>query len=173
MSPHPGTAVGASKASHPRSVPLRDTDRHASPMSNVGQQPRTWLKSTPDSYVRTNWCSTEQDTDQSFCRGPFRSCRNGEMDEHLGYEKHAIKGRATGNSRNGTPTETTPTDNAGQFEIAALRDRAGIFEPVIVAKCHSGSETSTRSSSRCRRMPKGEISAQFHSNLRGLDVEGP
>ena len=33
-----------------------------------------------------------------------------EMDEHLGYEKHDVSGRGSGNSRNGTRTKTVLTE---------------------------------------------------------------
>lgn len=57
-----------------------------------------------------------------------------EMNEHLGYDKHAVEGRNHGNSRNGTRTKTVLTDNAGKVEIEVPRDRDGTFEPVIVKK---------------------------------------
>ncbi|GAA1907059.1 hypothetical protein GCM10009814_40540 [Lapillicoccus jejuensis] len=57
-----------------------------------------------------------------------------EMNEHLGYEKHAVEGRNHGNSRNGVRTKTVLTDNAGEVEIVVPRDRDGTFDPVIVAK---------------------------------------
>jgi len=56
-----------------------------------------------------------------------------EMDEHLGYEKHAVEGRNGGNSRNGTRTKTLLTD-VGPIEIDVPRDRAGTFEPQTVRK---------------------------------------
>lgn len=34
----------------------------------------------------------------------------GEMDAHLGYEKHAVEGRDGGNSRDGTRTKTVITE---------------------------------------------------------------
>ena len=34
-----------------------------------------------------------------------------EMDEHLGYEKHDVSGRGSGNSRNGTRTKTVLTES--------------------------------------------------------------
>jgi hypothetical protein len=33
-----------------------------------------------------------------------------EIDEHLGYEKHDVSGRGSGNSRNGTRTKTVLTE---------------------------------------------------------------
>jgi len=57
----------------------------------------------------------------------------GEMDGHLGYQKHAVEGRDGGNSRNGTRTKTVITD-VGPVDVEVPRDRDGTFEPVIVRK---------------------------------------
>lgn len=57
-----------------------------------------------------------------------------EMSEHLGYDKHAVQGRGSGNSRKGVRTKTVLTDNAGPIQIEVPRDRDGSFEPVIVRK---------------------------------------
>jgi putative transposase len=57
-----------------------------------------------------------------------------EMSEHLGYDKHAPEGRNRGNSRNGKRAKTVLTDACGEVDIDVPRDRAGTFEPVIVAK---------------------------------------
>src|SRR5215211_2843909 len=56
-----------------------------------------------------------------------------ELTEHLGYEKGDPAGRGSGNSRNGTSGKTILTE-VGEIEIAVPRDRAGSFEPQIVAK---------------------------------------
>jgi transposase-like protein len=48
----------------------------------------------------------------------------GEMDAHLGYEKHDVAGNNTGNSRNGSFPKTIQTEH-------------GEFEPVIVPKHQS------------------------------------
>jgi putative transposase len=56
-----------------------------------------------------------------------------EMAEHLGYDKHDPVGRTGGNSRNGKRAKTVLTDS-GAVEVEVPRDRAGSFEPVIVAK---------------------------------------
>jgi putative transposase len=58
---------------------------------------------------------------------------HGEMTEHLGYAKHAVEGRKTGNSRNGTTPKTLLTES-GELELQVPRDRAGTFEPVLVPK---------------------------------------
>jgi putative transposase len=56
-----------------------------------------------------------------------------ELSEHLGYEKGDPAGRGSGNSRNGTSSKTLLTEE-GEVEISVPRDRAGSFEPQLVAK---------------------------------------
>jgi putative transposase len=57
----------------------------------------------------------------------------GELTTHLGYEKHELKGRNSGNSRNGY-TEKTLKSEDGELPIQIPRDRAGDFTPQIVSK---------------------------------------
>jgi transposase-like protein len=54
-----------------------------------------------------------------------------EMDEPLGYEKHDVSGRGSGNSRNGTRTKTVLTE-IGPVEIDVPRDTGATFDPQIV-----------------------------------------
>lgn len=54
----------------------------------------------------------------------------GEMTDHLGYEKH---GKSTGNARNGHSAKTLKAEH-GDVEIRVPRDRNGAFEPAIVPK---------------------------------------
>lgn len=56
-----------------------------------------------------------------------------EMDEHLGYEKHAADGFNGGNSRNGYSKKRVVTDDS-EVEIDVPRDREGTFEPQVVHK---------------------------------------
>ena len=56
-----------------------------------------------------------------------------ELTEHLGYESGDPVGRGSGNSRNGTTAKTLLCD-AGEVRVNMARDRAGTFEPQIVAK---------------------------------------
>lgn len=56
-----------------------------------------------------------------------------EMDEHLGYEKHALEGKNTGNSRNGHSQKTLKGD-FGEMEITTPRDRNSTFEPQLIRK---------------------------------------
>jgi len=56
-----------------------------------------------------------------------------EMDEHLGYEKHAPESSQFSNSRNGKGTKRVKT-KLGEISLDVPRDREGSFEPVIVPK---------------------------------------
>lgn len=56
-----------------------------------------------------------------------------ELTEELGYPKHAVEGRKSGNSRNGT-SEKTVKSSYGAVSLEVPRDREGIFEPQVVKK---------------------------------------
>ena len=56
-----------------------------------------------------------------------------ELSDHLGYEKGDPAGRGSGNSRNGASAKTILTED-GEIDIAVPRDRAGSFEPLLIAK---------------------------------------
>ena len=56
-----------------------------------------------------------------------------ELSGHLGYEPHHIKGRGSGNNRNGKGRKTVQSDT-GALEIEVPRDRNGTFEPQLVKK---------------------------------------
>lgn len=60
----------------------------------------------------------------------------GEMDSHLGYEKHSQMGNNTGNSRNGTFPKKIQTEH-GESIIQIPRDRNSDFNPVVVPKHES------------------------------------
>ena len=60
----------------------------------------------------------------------------GEMDSHLGYEKHSTAGNNTGNSRNGSFPKKIQTQH-GESVIQVPRDRQGEFDPVAVPKHQS------------------------------------
>jgi transposase-like protein len=63
----------------------------------------------------------------------LESALEGEITDHLGYDKHDPAGRGSGNTRNGTRTKTVITD-VGPVEITVPRDRDASFEPKIVRK---------------------------------------
>src|SRR6202007_1351887 len=56
-----------------------------------------------------------------------------ELTEHLGYEKGDPAGRARGNGSNRTSSKTILTEK-GEIATAIPRDRAGSFEPQLIAK---------------------------------------
>jgi len=70
---------------------------------------------------------------QSMTKRVIERALDAEMEEHLGYEKHAIEGRNTGNSRNGTTSKTVQS-HEGKFTIDVPRDRSSDFEPQLVKK---------------------------------------
>jgi putative transposase len=57
----------------------------------------------------------------------------GELTEHLGYGKHDVAGRNSGNSRNGVTRKTLKGD-FGEIELETPRDRNGEFAPQIIQK---------------------------------------
>lgn len=70
---------------------------------------------------------------QQLVKLTVETALNAELDEHLGYEKHAPAGRGTGNSRNGT-TRKRLKGQHGEVSIETPRDRNGSFEPQFVRK---------------------------------------
>ncbi len=85
-----------------------------------------------------------------------------EMDDHLGYEKHDVSGRGSGNSRNGTRTKTVLTE-IGPVEIDVPRDTGSTFEPQIVKKRQrrlTGVDEIVLSLS-AKGLTTGEIAAHF------------
>ena len=70
---------------------------------------------------------------QQLTKRLLESALEGEITDHLGYDKHDPAGKNGGNSRNGTRGKTVLTD-VGPVEIAVPRDREGSFEPKIVKK---------------------------------------
>ncbi|QYX82731.1 IS256 family transposase [Streptomyces akebiae] len=70
---------------------------------------------------------------QQLTKRVLESALEGEIADHLGYEKHDAAGRGSGNSRNGGRAKTVLTD-VGPVEVKVPRDTAGTFEPQIVRK---------------------------------------
>lgn len=63
----------------------------------------------------------------------LESVLEGEITDHLGYEKYDAAGRNSGNSRNGSRSKTLLTD-VGPVEVKLPRGVEGSFEPQIVRK---------------------------------------
>src|SRR5262249_10591925 len=94
----------------------------------------------------------------------------GELDDHLGYEKNDPAGRNGGNSRNGHRAKTVITDT-GPVENSVPRDRDSSFEPKIVAKRQrrlTGVEDMVISLS-AKGLTHGEISAHL-AEVYGAEV---
>lgn len=70
---------------------------------------------------------------QQLTKRVLESALEGEITDHLGYDKHEAAGRNSGNSRNGTRSKTVLTD-VGPVEIKVPRDLTGTFEPQVVKK---------------------------------------
>jgi transposase-like protein len=93
-----------------------------------------------------------------------------EMEDHLGYAKHAPEGRDRGNSRNGTRSKTVLTE-VGEVELEVPRDREGSFEPKIVRKRQrrmSGVDELVISLA-AKGLTTGEIAAHF-ADVYGAEV---
>lgn len=58
----------------------------------------------------------------------------GELDAHLGYEKHDKSPKATTNTRNGYSDKTVKTHSVGDMLLRIPRDRQATFEPQLVPK---------------------------------------
>ncbi|MDX3426872.1 IS256 family transposase, partial [Streptomyces sp. ME02-6985-2c] len=70
---------------------------------------------------------------QQLTKRLLESALEGEITDHLGYDKHDPAGKNGGNSRNGKRSKTVLTD-VGPVEITVPRDRDGSFEPKIVKR---------------------------------------
>ena len=67
-----------------------------------------------------------------FVRGTEQILQD-EMDNHLGYSKHALKGDNPANSRNGYGKKHLKSEY-GNVELNVPRDRNASFDPQIVPK---------------------------------------
>src|SRR2546429_1020377 len=68
---------------------------------------------------------------QQLTKRVLESALEGEITDHLGYDRGDPAGKNGGNSRNGLRGKTVLTE-AGPVELAVPRDRDGTFEPQIV-----------------------------------------
>jgi putative transposase len=70
---------------------------------------------------------------QQITKAVLERALQGEMTEHLGYEKHDVAAKNTGNSRNGATAKKLKGD-FGEIELETPRDRNGEFEPRLIKK---------------------------------------
>ena len=107
---------------------------------------------------------------QQLTKIVLESALDGEITDHLGYDKHDPAGANSGNSRNGSRGKTVLTD-VGPVEVGVPRDRRGSFEPQIVRKRQrrlSGVEDLVLSLS-AKGLTTGEISAHL-AEVYGAEV---
>lgn len=107
---------------------------------------------------------------QQLTKRVLESALEGEITDHLGYDKHDAAGRNSGNSRNGTRAKTVLTD-VGPVEVKVPRDVEGSFEPQIVRKRQrrlTGVDEMVLSLS-AKGLTHGEISAHL-AEIYGAEV---
>jgi putative transposase len=107
---------------------------------------------------------------QQLTKRVLESALEGEITDHLGYDKHEAAGKNSGNSRNGTRAKTVLTD-VGSVEVKVPRDVAGTFEPQIVKKRQrrlTGVDEMVLSLS-AKGLTHGEISAHL-AEVYGAEV---
>jgi putative transposase len=116
--------TGAERAARPRIVPL------------VGDQP-AMREFAAELVERARTEGVELTGDNglltALVRQVLQTGLEVEMTDHLGYERHAVEGRGSGNSRNGSYPKTVTTE-IGQIRLDVPRDRNASFEPVTVPK---------------------------------------
>jgi transposase-like protein len=107
---------------------------------------------------------------QQLTKRVLEAALDGEIADHLGYDKGDPAGNNGGNSRNGLRGKTVLTE-VGPVQIAVPRDRDGTFEPQIVKKRQrrlSGVEDMVISLS-AKGLTTGEIAAHL-AEVYGADV---
>ena len=71
---------------------------------------------------------------ESLYKQGIKQLLQGELDAHLGYQKHKIEGNNSGNSRNGSFSKTIKSETFGDMVLSIPRDRNGQFNPQIIPK---------------------------------------
>ena len=94
------------------------------------------------------------------------SALEGELTDHLGYDKHDGAGRDGGNSRNGHRSKTVLTE-VGPVEVEVPRDREGSFQPKIVAKRQR--RLSGRDPPRAAAEHRAQLAVVEPSHARGAE----
>ena len=107
---------------------------------------------------------------QQLTKRVVEAALDGEITDHLGYDKGDPAGKNGGNSRNGSRSKTVLTE-VGAVGISVPRDREGSFEPRIVKKRQrrlTGVEDMVISLS-AKGLTTGEIQAHL-AEVYGADV---
>jgi len=88
----------------------------------------------PDFFKQFKSKEQFQEFFQEMFKEGVQQMLQGELDEHLGYEKHSPEGRNSGNSRNGSSTKKVKSDTLGDMVLTIPRDRNSSFEPQLIPK---------------------------------------
>lgn len=116
----------------------------------------------------------KHDIIKELLKSTFQTLLDAEMEEHLGYEKHAPEGHNSGNSRNGRSAKRVRGD-FGEVEIETPRDRDSSFAPALIKKrqtsvgnftdkivsLYARGMTTREIEEHLREMYQIEVSAQF------------
>jgi putative transposase len=107
---------------------------------------------------------------KSLSKALLERMLEGELSHHLGYEKYALVGKNSGNSRNGRSKKTLKGD-FGELDLAVPRDRQASFEPVLVPKYETRFAEFDEKiiSLYARGMSERDIAAQLQ-DLYGVEV---
>ena len=106
------------------SVPFgQSQEQHEQALQGLAEQLAKQIKSEQDITALS----------KQLLKLTVESALQGELEEHLGYRKHAVEGRGSGNSRNGHSKKTVKS-NLGEIELHTPRDRQGSFEPQLIGK---------------------------------------
>lgn len=87
-------------------------------------------------FVKSNNIKTSKDLDNNLrdlYKDLIEVMLEGELDNHLGYEKHDYINKETSNSRNGSSNKKVKT-SFGELLLSIPRDRESNFEPKLIPK---------------------------------------
>lgn len=100
------------------------------------KKPRIMSQDQVRQFIKENEIQSVEDI-QNVLKDMFaetlQGMLEGEMDTHLGYQKHEDAKKATANRRNGHSSKSVRSDY-GEVSLDIPRDRESDFEPVIVKK---------------------------------------
>jgi putative transposase len=98
-----------------------------------------WTKEQRRQFIKENKLVSAMDVQNALKElfaETLQEMLEGELDTHLGYDKHDTKNKQTSNSRNGKSKKTVVSEY-GEQEIEIPRDRQGEFNPIVVKKHQS------------------------------------
>lgn len=88
----------------------------------------------PDFFKQFKFKEEFHEFFQEMFKEGIQQMLQGELDEHLGYEKHSPEGRNSGNSRNGSSTKRVKSESLGDMVLSIPCDLNSSFEPQLIPK---------------------------------------